>query len=414
MIAVSVCMLLLSVKDLVVAEPQKKLSSIKIILQNPYNLNRVNEVISIGRNQFKPVYPGYFPLIKKGAKVYINQLVDNNLDGKWDNLLIEVSLVPNSKDTLTLNWVKPEQQIQFPKTTNVRFSLRSKTTEPGKEITYLKRSRGFTQNIAEPVYQMEGPGIENDKVAFRAFFDSRNGKDVYGKITSEPILEKVGVGASWHDLQSWGMDIFKTGNSLSAGALAVEEDNKIIRLADADTSYFQALYEGALQAAFKLNFKNWDVGTAKENGSETMSMTKGNFYYKNDIEVALKPNQYLVSGIANFSADSAVYRKHNSKFSSIATYAPQAEGTGTKLGVAIMFPTDEYVESHTASNTSSIPNTSFVALKTSAQTKKVLYFFACWEKTDSRFETLQGFEDYLNQTAELLANPIQIQINYSK
>lgn len=48
---------------------------------------------------------------------------------------------------------------------------------------------------------MEVPGIENDKVAFRAFFDYRNSKDIYGKIVDTPTLERVGVGSGWHELQ---------------------------------------------------------------------------------------------------------------------------------------------------------------------------------------------------------------------
>jgi len=66
----------------------------------------------------------------------------------------------------------------------------------------LERQRGFVQNIANPVYQMEGPGIENNKVAFRSFFDKRNGKDIYGKLITTPILDQVGLTESWHILQN--------------------------------------------------------------------------------------------------------------------------------------------------------------------------------------------------------------------
>lgn len=120
-------------------------------------------------------------------------------------MLLEVALAASARDTLSLEWVRAAQQPAFDKLTNVRFSQKTKTTRPEQEITFLKRSRGFTQNIADPVYQMEGPGIENDKVAFRAFFDQRNGKDVYGKIRPAPVLEEVGVTGNWHTLQPSGL-----------------------------------------------------------------------------------------------------------------------------------------------------------------------------------------------------------------
>jgi hypothetical protein len=164
----------------------------------------------------------------------------------------------------------------------------------------------------------------------------------------------------------------------------------------------------SLQAAFKLDFKNWDVADGKKNGIETISISKGNFFYRNDIVLALSNIQQLISGIANFGIDNVVYRNHNAAFSSISTYGKQADGTTTNLGLAIMFPADEYAANKTTDTTSTIPNTSYVVLKPSA--KKTIYFFACWEQTDNRFAAQSGFENYLQETADKFINPIQIKI----
>ncbi|MEO7767830.1 MAG: DUF4861 family protein, partial [Ferruginibacter sp.] len=298
---------------------------------------------------------------------------------------------------------------KFKKYTNVRLSLRSDSNVPSPDVNTAARSRGFSQNIASPFYQMEGPGIENDKVAFRAFFDYRNGKDIYGKIVDSTVLENVGVGASWHTLQSWGMDILKVGNSLGAGALAISENGQLFRLGDADSTYFKTLYEGAVRATFKLDFNNWDVGTVRQSGSEYISIMKGNYFYKNEVVLPLKPNQKLVAGMANFGLGNATYKKHNTVFSSISTYGKQAEGTTTNLGLAIMFSNDDYLNNYTSGDSATIPNTSYVVLKNGH--KKTIYFFACWEQSDPRFKTKEGFEKYLNDAALLLANPIQVKIN---
>ena len=206
------------------------------------------------------------------------------------------------------------------------------------------------------------------------------------------------------------MDIFHTGNSLGAGGLAIEEKAKIYRLGDADTATFTSMYEGPLSAAFCLNFKGWDVGTGKGDGSENLSITKGTFYYKNEIALNLTRLQRLVAGIANFGVDKPIYKKQNSTFSSLSIYGAQAEGTNTKLGVAILFPTADYVTHNTTDSASSIPNTSYISLRPPANGKTTIYFFACWEKTDSRFSTEQGFEEYLDVSAEALAHPIQVRV----
>ncbi len=379
-----------------------------VIIHNPLAVTRNNETITLQRAALKNIPDNLFPLVKCKNKTAITQAVDEDSNGVWDELLIEVSLAPGATDTLIITWVNKTDKPAFNPSAGVYLSLRSENGLPSPLITQAIRYRGFTQNIAKPFYQMEGPGIENDKVAFRSFFDYRNGKDIYGKIVDTPVLSKVGVGATWHELQPWGMDILKVGNSLGAGALAVLDKQQIFRLGDADTTTFSALYEGALQAAFALTFKNWDVAGSKENGSERLSITKGNYYYKNTIQVPLKSGQQLIAGIANFMEEKAVYQKHNAKFSSISTYGKQAEGTLTNLGLAILFPANDYIENKTAAVSSVIPNTSYVALRGS--NIKTIYFFACWEKTDSRFKDQQGFSSYLNTMAQLLANPIQIKI----
>jgi hypothetical protein len=376
-----------------------------VIIANPTAFTRNKEIISIKKTDLGNIKDSLYPSVKMQNQFLVTQTIDTNNDGFWDELLVEVSLSANAKGTLQINWLL-KKEMSFPKRTNVQLSLRSDTDVPSPEINDAKRNRGFVQNIANPFYQMEGPGFENDKVAFRAFFDSRNGKDIYGKIVEEPILEKVGVGASWHNLQSWGMDILKVGNSLGAGALAVKENNKIYRLGDADSTTFQVLYEGPLQAAFKLGFTNWDVANAKQNGSETLTITKGNFYYQNEVSLALNKFQNLVTGFANFIDAKVLYKKYNTHFSSISTYGKQADGSDSNLGMAIVFSTKNYLENKMADQTTSIPNTSYVALK--PRNKTAIYFFAGWEKSDNRFTTQQGFENYVELAAKSLSNPIKI------
>ncbi len=43
--------------------------------------------------------------------------------------------------------------------------------------------------------------------------------------------------------------------------------------------------------------------------------------------------------------------------------------------------------------------------------KITIRFFACWEKKDHRFSNKEGFDSYLQETADKLANPIEIIID---
>ncbi|TCC88702.1 DUF4861 domain-containing protein [Pedobacter frigiditerrae] len=381
-----------------------------LLISNKLNINRDKEVICVNKNDFASIPVHSYPLLKQGNKVCISQLVDEDMDGQWDELLVEVSIKALAKDKIAVIWIKKVDYPNFEKATNIRFSLKSKTQQPEKEINYLERQRGFTQNIANPAYQMEGPGIENDKIAFRSFFDKRNGKDIYGKLMATPVLDEVGLTGSWHTLQSWGMDILRTGNSLGAGALGVKQQGKIFRLADADNTTFKALYEGPLKACYKLDFTNWDVAALLKNGTEQLSITRGDYFYFNQVKLNLAESQHLISGMANFGTNPFVYKKHNKKFSSVSLYGPQADGTQTKLGLAILFQANQYAGHATTLAADSIPNTSYIALKPVKKEMNSLRFFACWEKTDTMFSTKEGFEKYLQETADRLANPIEITV----
>lgn len=403
--------LLLSYFILSFAIPSNANSSISpknlIILSNDQDFSR-KEIINIPRKRFKHVDKSFFPIVYRKSDMLKSQVIDQDHDGIWDTLILEVTLTSFSSDTLTIKWVSKNDFPQFKAYTSVRLSLKSKNNLPTDPILTKERDRGFIQNISDPIYQMEGPGIENDKVAFRAFFDNRNGKDVYGKLTEEPILSKVGLSGSWHKLQDWGMDILRTGNSLGAGAFAIKEDTTIYKLADADRSIYNFLYDGALQSAFSLTFQNWDVGLKKKNGTETISLAKGDFFYKNELRLHLDAKQQLISGMAHFGSDSIVFKKHNNSFSSISCFGNQADGTNSKLGLAIMFTSADFVENKVVAAESTIPNTAYVVLK--PQKKTTVFFFACWEKTDRQFENLIGFENYLQKIADQLANPIKINI----
>ncbi len=387
---------------------KKSINGIQVIIKNPLSIERKNEIISIDRNELKINNSVLIPIVKNNSTILTSQLSDENNDGKWDKLLVNISLSSRQTDTLQIEFVAKDKLPVQKKATNVRFSYKSTTNQPTAEIEKLARARGFEQNISNPIYQMEGPGIENDKLAFRHFFDKRNGKDLYGKLTSEMILEKVGLDGSWHELRDWGMDILHTGGSIGAGGIAIKENNIIFPLADADSTFFKQIEEGPLKAAYQVEFKNWDCGQTKVDGLETVSIFKGDFFYTDKVKIKLHDNQKFVCGMPNFASDTICYNKHNSKFSTIYTYDKQADGTSSFLGLAVMFPTPLYAGHGKVNDKNQFIQSNYVELIRSEDNIQTLRFFACWEKTDSRFSTKKGFENYLQDVADKLANPIQL------
>jgi hypothetical protein len=375
----------------------------KIAIKNPCNFERANEIITLKRNELSFVKDDAVVRVTQKGRLIVTQVVDTNLDGRWDELLCRVKLKPKSSDILFV--YESNKKVRFPNRTNVRLSLKSKNDQPSAEIERDIRKRGFVQDISNPYYQMEGPGIENDKVAFRCFFDYRNGKDIYGKTTERMVLDQIGLKGSWHQKQDWGMDILKVGESLGAGGLGVVEGEKLFRMGDADLSEYKAITKGPLQAQLKLEFTGWDIGTVKSNGSETMSMNAGDYFYKNNVSIVDMAGRRLAPGIAYFGGYKIRVKKHNQWFTSVSTYGRQAEGTSTQLGLALMFPTKDFVSFKQTAKTGDLGNTIY-AILTYPKNPSAIYFFACWQLSNPKFATAKGFDNYLDQTAQRLAYPI--------
>lgn len=333
------------------------------------------------------------------------QYVDEDKDGTWDRLLLKLDFEPGEKKLMRLTAANTPTNSGALDVNNITFSVKGEGRYTGLEIEKMVRSRGANQSIKDPFFHLEGPGIENDKVAFRTFFDPRNGKDIYGKTTDQPALQRAGIDSSWHKLSDWGMDILHVGKSLGAGGLAVLQGDELHRLGDADQSIFRKLYMGPLESAYRIDFMGWDAGNQKIDGFEQISLKQGKHYYCNKIGLS-DTSIELVVGMPNFKSDTVFYTRHNEDFASIWSYANQADGTDTRLGMAIMFQANQYTGHDMIKNGEQVSNTSYVTLRSKPINQ--IYFFACWELSDPSFSSQENFEKYLQNEADMFSNKIEI------
>ncbi|MEO0472682.1 MAG: DUF4861 family protein, partial [Bacteroidota bacterium] len=147
------------------------------------------------------------------------QKIDTDQDGQWDFALSMANLLPG-ENKLTISSGLDGPDIPPPTKTDVYFAR--KTSENTYDrIEQANRVAGSETKVTIAHFQFEGPGWENDQIAFRNYFDDRNGIDIFGKTVNGMILSQVGTGANYHEIQPWGMDILKVGTSLGAGGIAL-------------------------------------------------------------------------------------------------------------------------------------------------------------------------------------------------
>ena len=262
-------------------------------------------------------------------------------------------------------------------------------------VEHATRVKGTDTKVTSKYFQYEGPGWENDRIAFRNYFDERNGMDIFGKTTTEMILHKIGVGASYHELQDWGMDILKVGNSLGSGAIALLYEDSLYRVTAPQGGSYQLVKAGSLRSIFDLDFTEVQVGDRKVGVKHRIIITAGVYGYES--QVFLKgeiSGIQIVSGIVNMQSETA-HLLESGKMNILYTYDEQSFNE-EKLGMALMASDTYYRSWHeTPKEGTGIIQTYAMVCQPDTNGMARFYFLAGWELSNERFQTQAGFEAYL-------------------
>ncbi|RLD83176.1 MAG: hypothetical protein DRJ07_07140 [Bacteroidetes bacterium] len=393
----------------------------KIVLKNTTSLVRTAEPIVISQEKIDAVLGTSLVT----GSVYFENSTGEKIPFQKDDFTgiseysLSIDFNANETKEIHIKITDADQKIEFTPYTNVRLGKDANADGTFDDIEEELREPNRLPGLMPVLYQTEGISWENDKVGFRTYWDKRNGKDIWGKITDRMVMDSVGLPntPSYHELQPWGADILKVGSSLGAGALAMKKNGKLVRLGDTKKASFKVLTEGPVRTVFTLNYQGWEVDGETFDITEKISIWKGKYGYKSD--VTLKgSNQKIVTGIVNINLkkDSLFTVEPNKNRTIIYTFDKQTE-VDDILGMALILKTKEFKEVNAAPNVgtgrsidgnSPISHTYYAELEDESN-KVSFYFFAGWEQTNSAFKIQKGFEDMLVNEANKLDNPIIIE-----
>ncbi|WP_378181261.1 DUF4861 domain-containing protein [Aquimarina sp. SS2-1] len=384
-----------------------------ISFKNTLDIKRTDESIVLSRNKIlsrlDSIPENSVPVLKDSTgKIMPFQFDDIDKDGNWDELSLVLDLKPNQNLQLEITTIATESIPTFTARTNIRFGLGSNKKNV-KEVLELKRT-GDPRTNDSIFYQMEGPAWENDKVGFRFYFDPRNGIDIFGKTTSELVLDKVGLGeGNYHELDDWGMDILKVGNSLGAGALAIKNGDSLVRVTGKDQAAFKIIAEGPVRSIFEMVYKDSKVGEYNIDIVHRVTIWKGQWGYQSDVFFKGITDQLkLVSGIVNLKPNES-HSKTLKNFYFLDSYGSQSENNDA-LGMAIIIPKKDFIaEAEAPKENAAIIQTYYTVMNASDTQPTTFYFLAGWEQSDQQFKTYEGFENIITKKIERLSNPILIE-----
>jgi hypothetical protein len=250
----------------------------------------------------------------------------------------------------------------------------------------------------------EGPGWESDKVGYRLYLDQRNATDVFGKKTTDPVLQNVGQDGfdSYHNMQPWGMDVMKVGKSLGVGSVGALENGKAIRIEKTDSVNCLIADNGPVYSSVLINYYGWLVNNNKHNVQSHLSIHSGTRLTREHLTMSGKPKS-IVTGIVKDAKAKMVSSKGDAqRWGYLATYGAQSLNNDD-LGLVVFFDPSRF-EEFTEDEFSHI-----VALK--PERNEVEYYLAgVWSGEPEGITTEEQFTDYVNATASELANPVRVKI----
>jgi hypothetical protein len=382
-----------------------------VTITNETSRMRVEEPVIILRADLESAY-GKLPVDKfpvlttpEGDIVPV-QHDDLTGDGLWDEMFMLITQPPESAISYSLLFVEPGELPVFEARTNVRFAR----IQDGEYIPLISGNRlSKEEGLAGGVFQMEGPAWENERVGFRNYFDVRNGMDIFGKITTDMVLDRVGINEDYHFKQDWGQDILRVGTSLGAGSLALEIDGELHRVAPEADGTYELITQGPLRSTLRFAFNNWVINGQTYSLVHEIDIFGGAWYYQSRVFLEANPgNATLVAGITSIDlAEKKALELQNSSVITIATHGPQAYDY-EQLGMAIMLNQNTYVGYDHTDDQSGMPNTFIVRMNPIGNEPVSFRYYACWDYSEPRFSDADYFTEFLNYEGMKMAAPLVV------
>ncbi len=401
--------------------------STKIVLTNPGQTDRQDEAFVLTRDGLPPSPDDtLLPALRQAGGDYVPAQADDlDGDGQWDELAFVYSLRAGETATLHLTWLAEEDYPAFTPRTNARYG---KMVSPGHiEILPtdchgkydLPRGKGYP-------YQTDGPAWENDKIAFRHYIDGRNVRDVFGKRLPDLVMDTVGIlpdgtpGDNYNRMCPWGRDILIAGQSLGLGGLALQRPDTLVRLGvlqrdrtdNVDSTCYTLVARGPVRSLFRLDFYGWDVGGAKVDVHELVTIWAGKQGHDNRITTSPLPaGSRLAAGLpTNYNTQPCTLERAG-RFRLMSTHDKQTCDHRWYMGMSLLVDEACFDHAfHTPDEHSNITTSWCAALKPDARGEYRFLCCAAWEVADPRLADRTYYEDLIRAYAGELSAPSDVEV----
>jgi len=373
----------------------------KITVFNENEFEVFHKLVTLQKSELAVVADKLPTIKQKDGSFVPSQCIDKDEDGVWDQVVFQVSLDAGATSYFTVFWVNEGDYPTFDKQTQVRLGYSE--LRDGMYVSVDRATRSTDHKPEKPpyTYQFEGPGWESNKVAFRSYFDTRNGKDIFGKTTEKMVTQTIGRGENYHKLQDWGMDVLKVGQSLGAGSLAILKNDSLIRLGKTDSATFVKVVEGPVYSSFRLIYQGWDVLGQEYEVHEEIAIQANKRWFESTVSLRsseAKQIDTLVVGIVNLKKADVEILNH-AGIHTLYTHGQQSENKDA-LGMALLIQDKHFLNAAKAPTSGKGITHSELVYLTPVSGTYTYRFYAGWELENKEFADIEYFKNMLQMTMQ--------------
>lgn len=319
------------------------------------------------------------------------QWIDNNGDGKNDELLFQANVEGHQKAVYTIS------------------------SEPGTPIAKSEIST-YSRLVPERV---DDYAWENDKVAFRMYGPKgqkealqgiksstlSSGVDIWLKRTQLPVINKWYKGyltdpMYYHkDTRGEGYDPYHVGNSRGTGGIGIWVNNKLQVSQNFASS--RTIAEGPLRTVFELTYLPWSEFGVRE--IKRISLDLGSNFSR------FESNFTAEKQVPNYTIGITLHKKEGeTKLNDEKGYYLHWEKIDDAFVGEGIVVEPKIVEKSTAFR-SDVPDESNLYVITKPDKKLVYYAGFAWQKSGD-IQTRQDWENRLHKQSEIIRNPLIVTI----
>ena len=392
----------------------KLYDEISISVENPVDIERIDDLVLISIDRLKADKSNFNKkayIIYENDKEIPSQLYNDGT--KWSIIFVS-DFRPNESKTFTVKYLengelrkdyKNRTYAELAMKFNSSYKDKKFTNEPFQNYTKVVVPKSHTDHNA--LFKYEGPGWESEKVGYRYYIDWRNATDIFGKKVNDLVLHKVGTedlvakDDSYHEMQEWGMDIFKVGSTLGIGSIGMMNADSIYMVSKTDQVVCEISFNGPILSEVNTNYMGWKVGDYKGDLNSKLSIIAGSRITNANLTISNNAKN-ITTGLAKYEGTDFVASSVNGDWQYISLYGKQTLNDDN-LGIVLFYKKSDLIEQG--------ENKLNYYVKLKPNNDSVNYkFAAAWEKEFEGIKTREDFIQYINHEILKLNNPLNINI----